>query len=413
MFNPAHLALLALLAALPATAMAQAGAPPAGDKSGQGGVKPADGTDTVPVRAIPQGSWFEKIQIKFGGFHEKAGSRHLDGIYGFENKTDKDWKITAVVPSCKCQKLKLMLGAKEVPLKNKDDVSQMLKEPIVVPAGSKGRLFMQFDISGGPGPRVGDVRVDTTDPAMPSLTLTCEANIIAAYDVQPAVVNLGQMGPKEQRQWSCMVRCIVRKEWEVTKPAPPLPNGLAVTSMERKTDETGISYLIKGTYGPGLEEGAMGGIVVFLTDDKSQNFQLEVRAEVREKVKLSPRFFSFSNFPRNKSQERTVHLWPTAAKGDLEIERVEIGQCSVPREFLEVQVVAPPKLANGAPPNMITLKGLPEPIAAHRLWKLVVRLKPNIPKRVRVVRGAMKVFLKGEGFVPKPFGFNGFIRNAR
>lgn len=402
---------------------------PAGQDPATQAPPPAQSGNGQPVvvtnkgRPIPKGCWFKKIHHDFGSFVEGEGDpNHEAGQpatllafeYEFKNLSGKPAQVTSVVPSCKCQRLAFLLGDREIVLERKDEIQQRLKKPIKVPAGAEGKILMHFDIAGGPGVRTGDIRVDTTDSGMPSCTLTCEAKVTPAYEITPPVVTLGMMGPMEEKKWSCNVRCLVRKEWRVIEALPPIPHGLRVRSIERKKDAAGLYYAISGTYGPNLEEGAVGGNLLFKTDNAKQNFMLEIRAQVRETVQMTPIFFSFASFPRNEPQERTIHLWPTDLedpKAALDVDRVEIERSTVPKKFLTFEIVPPAARVPDKAREMVMIESRQKEVPADKLWKVKVRLEKDVPGRL--VRVKARVLLKGKGMVPKNFQFNGFPRRPR
>ena len=254
-------------------------------------------------RKIPDGCWFNPIHLDFGTFVENT-KQIFKGTYKFENKSKDPQKITNITPSCKCQDLDLYIKGKKVVLERKNDPSRALKNEILVPPGAKGRIEMTFDVTNDSGTRTGDIRFDTSDPAMPSFVLTCEVDITPAFVVDPGVVQLGIMSPNEKKEWSVKVRSSYYKDdaWKITKADAIMPKGMIVSSYERKKDDIGVYWEVRGSYGPKLDEGAFGGSVVLHSDHEEHKILVQVIAEVKQKSDLTRKILEFKPFDRNVSQ---------------------------------------------------------------------------------------------------------------
>ena len=350
-------------------------------------------------KKIPEGCWFKKIHIDFGTFIENS-RENITGEYPFENATDDPHQIRNIIPSCKCQKLRLFIAGKEVRLERDNNLN--LKAPITIPPHSKGKLVLTLDLSGS-GKRIGDIRIETTDPRMPSFTLTAEALLKSPYELSPPIVELGTIVPTAKVSFTVTVRNTLKKDWKIVKVNEAMPPAMKVDKIERKKDEKGgVYYVIKGTYGPNIPEGSIGGTILFHTDDPKNNFQIEVRAQVAEKVELFPSFWTFDRFPRSEPQEKVVYIWPTNESEKMTIDRVEVLRAILPKDYYELKIVPPKK---GAKADYQLIEGAGK-IPLHRTWKIIVRVKKGVPGRV--VRLKCAVYFKEEGFVPKVFHFNGF-----
>lgn len=390
--------------------------PPQGSRE----IPPGDGASDQPVpiesnagKIVPPGSWFETIHIDFGKQTESNKPLRLKGEYAFNNASGADQKITIVTSSCKCQELELLVNGAEQSLEKKTTVDEALKQPILVPKGAKGTLKLVFDVSGGAGMRSGHIRVDTTDQKMPTLNLTCAAVIDPAFIVEPAEVDVGDMAPTETKKWSAKVRCMLPGAWKLEAEAlKPIAPGIHVDAVERKSDESGDYYEIMGRYGPGLEEGAIGGNLLFKTDRDGRNVMLTIRASVRERVKINKTFFSFNRFSRAKGAEQTLYIWPTdLAKGSLEVSRVEVVRGTHKDGGIAFEIVRPAAApGDGKAAPQVTIPGRDGVgIPADKLWRIVVRAKPGLElKRGRRLSVSAKIHFKGEGMVGKSFRFNGF-----
>ncbi|PIE22375.1 MAG: hypothetical protein CSA62_12770 [Planctomycetota bacterium] len=352
-------------------------------------------------KPVPKGCWFKKIHLDYGK-HVENTVETLRDKFEFVNETGKEQRILSLMTSCKCQRIKLKVGDKVRTLARKQD--QTLKEPVTVPAGVPCVIEMDFDVSGGAGRRVGDIRIETSDPAMPSMTLTAEATMTAAFKVVPEVVQLGSMDPSEQRQWEVKVHCLIKNDWKITRPDSVMPEGMKVTSIEPSKVEGKTVYTIKGSYGPGLTHGAFGGYLLFHTDNEKHNVQVIIAAEVKETVKLEPRFFSLRSFPRSAPPTRAVYLWAIDGS-EISVESAKVLKLrGVKEDDLIVRVIAPNKNSK----EMLEVPHQQKMIPANRTWKVEIALKPGFKGR-GAVRGEIEVKSKSSK-MPLTFKFNGFPR---
>ncbi|MCB9919498.1 MAG: DUF1573 domain-containing protein [Planctomycetes bacterium] len=364
-------------------------------------------------KPIPEGCWFKKIHISFGKQTESTEPIRLKGEYEFENKSGADQEITLLTSSCKCQELELFVNGEKQSLEKKLDVQQSLKEPIKVPKDASGTIKLVFDVSGPAGQRSGFIQVNTTDAKMPTFNLTVDAAIDAAFLVEPPIVDLGKMSPVEAKPWSVKVRCMLDGAWELSeKPLDPITPGMSIQSVDVGTDERGKFYEIKGVYGPNLDEGALGGNLLFKTNRDGRNVLVGVRAEVKSKVHLTPGFFSLNRFKRADGCEDTVYIWPNdIANEEIAVDHVEVVESNYKEGGIEYEVVPPTPLdpAKGVVEVEIprrTEGGIP----AHKLWRIRVHVKPGLELEgvARRLSSTIKVHFKGDGMVPKTVRFNGF-----
>ena len=197
------------------------GMDPVSGQQGTGGVE-GDTAQTKPAtvvglgttnkdKPIPEGCWFKKIHLDFGSVVENTKEKETDE-YAFENKTGKDQLITNFTTSCKCQNVKFFINGIEVKYKRKATPDQPLVAPIKVPKDAKGKIIMTLDLSGAASERIAEIRVDTTDPNMPSFTLTSEAKLLSAFTVEPEVFDLGQMSPMQKKDFVFKVRSNIVKD---------------------------------------------------------------------------------------------------------------------------------------------------------------------------------------------------------
>ncbi|GEM_PF-3390992 len=365
-----------------------------------------DGGEVVPPstnkgKPIPPGCWFRPIHLDFG--HVVENSREfVEGTFHFENPTDAEQKILDIVPSCKCQHLELIVNGKEVKIERDNELK--LKAPIPIPARAKGELRLRLNVTGGPQHRTGDIRIETSDAGMPAFILTAEAIIDPIFEIVPKIVDLGRMDPMDRREWTVKVRHRFKKDWKIVKVNENIPQSMAVLSMTPEKTDKGTVYTIKGVYGPGIPEGSVGGFLLFHTDDPNENIQLQVDAEVRQRVNIDRSFWSYGRFERSKGAKHTVHLWPAEGTKGFTVRRVEPIYALNPKEYCEIEILPPAMPGSGVAP--VALPGLEKKIPADRLWRIEVRIKPGVPGRV--VRMKLKIHFAEKDLLPKIVHFNGF-----
>ena len=352
-------------------------------------------------KVIPEGCWFDKIHLDYGK-HVENTVETLRDKFEFVNKTGKEQRILSLLTSCKCQRIKVKVGGESVTLERKQDMT--LKEPIVVASGAKGVIEMDFDVSGGAGRRVGDIRLETTDPAMPSMVLTAEATLTPAYKVVPETVQLGSMDPSEKRDWEVKVHCLIRDDWKVVRADSVMPEGMKVTAIEPSKENGKTVYTIKGSYGPGLSHGAFGGYLLFHTDSEKHKVQVIVAAEVKETVKLEPRFFSLRSFPRSTPPTKAVYLWAIDGTAISVEEANVVSLRGAKKEDVVIRIVPP----EAGSKEMVEVPFQRDKIPANRVWKVEFTLKKGFKGR-GAVRGEIEVKSKSSK-MPLRFKFNGFPR---
>jgi len=376
-------------------------------QEGSGQPAPLPPPPTNKGKPIPEGCWFKVIHLDFGEVVENT-QEHFEGEFPFENNTGEDQQITAIVPSCKCQGLQLFIDGKKVEIKRKPTPDQPLEEPVSVPKGAKAKIVMKLSLEGGPQLRIADIRFDTTDPAMPSFLLTCEAKITAAFKVEPDPCELGTMSTMEVKHWSFKIRNNLRADgnWKIEEQDPVVPAGIHVERVAKAKDETGPHWVVEGTYGPDLPQGASGGNIVFKTDDPLHNVMVRITAEVKQKAVLWPGFLSLGNFPRKEAQVRTFYLFPANGVQNVSVKNIEVFKSSCDKEWYEVKIVPPAKDDTSA----AKVDGLPAEVTNDKLWRIEVHTKAGIPGRV--FRLKANVHLNGAGFATKSFWINGFPKDS-
>ena len=337
-------------------------------------------------KPIPKGCWFKKIHLDFGSVVENTKEKDTDE-YPFENKTGKDQLITNFTTSCKCQGVKFFINGAEVKYKRKPTPDQPLVEPLKVPKDAKGKIVMSLDLSGAATERTAEIRVDTTDPNMPSFTLTSEAKILAAFTVEPEIFSLGSMSPMEKKEFVFKVRSNIVKDdkWKITEKDPVLPGGLFIDAMERKTDDKGFHYEIRGHYGPGLPQGAMGGDVIFKTDDERHNIMIRVTADVQYRVVVDPRLAVMGAFSNKAAKEVVCHVIPNKIGDEIHVTGLNIYKSSHPKDSYTVKILPPDKNST----ETLKLPGMQNGVPLNSVWKVVITTKPGIKAKTFRVKGRL------------------------
>jgi hypothetical protein len=382
------------------------GGPAVGPQAGtQPGSVVGIGT-TNKGKPIPEGCWFKKIHLDFGSVVENTKEKDTSE-YVFENKTGKDQLIHNFTTSCKCQGVKFFINGSEVKYKRKPTPDQPLVEPIKIPKGAKGKIVMTMDLTGAATERVAEIRVDTTDPNMPSFTLTSEAKILAAFTVDPEIFNLGSMSPMEKKDFVFKVRSNIVKgdKWQITEKNPVLPGGLHLDALERKTDAKGFHYEIRGHYGPGLPQGAMGGDVIFKTSDERHNIMIRVTADVQYRVVVDPRLAVMGAFPNKTAKEVVCHVIPNKVGDQIHVTGLNIFKSSHPKNAYTVKIVPPVKDST----ETLKLPGMQNGVPLNSVWKVVITTKPGIKAKTFRIKG--RLVFKEVGIAEKVIHIVGFPKN--
>lgn len=339
--------------------------------------------------------WFEQDQLDFGRHVE--GER-ASGVFEFRNPTGADQTIDTVVASCSCTSVQVFVGevrytVEKIPRPNTiyrwndgDESGRPRKElveQIAVPADAEGRVEVEIDLRNVKGQKSAQVTFGVSDPANPALVLRATAFADQFFQVSPPEVRLGQLRWDEAKTFSARITSPIQPEFEVVN-MDPLPDGMTATF--RKESLNGVdTYVVEGTYGPGVDPNAGGGVIRLRTNVGGRRVEVRVIAYVSGPLSVEPSsFVQFGRIRRAEGKTKTVRITP-ADEFDLQVEGIEIEDSELGADFLEVKT----SKVGGA-------------------VEVSIEIKPDAPRSL--VRGTIRLRLNHPSSPEQTITFNGFVR---
>jgi len=353
----------------------------------------------VPAPATPTegNSWFPKLRAELGTFFndEKA-----TGKFEFKNPTKDEQKLTNIVGSCSCTRAEFHVGDRHYVL-DKDPVAnslhrvtkqdgQEVKERvsfITVAPGASGEIEVQMEMHGVRGPKEATLDMETSDQSAPHVKLSWRAVGAIYFEVNPPDVNLNEMTWSDKRDFQFEISSPLKEDFNVTGHDPLAP-GVTITSTEKITRAGRAVWVVKGTYGPGVDERNNGATLSFQTDLENRKVEARVIAFVKGPLTVEPGgFIALGHIPVNTAKSKTVKIIPTDDY-DLQATEIEIEDLQAPEGFKDKVVVTPSKDGKALVVEIKIAEGMPR----------------------ATVRGKVKVHLNHPAAPLKEFLFNGFVR---
>lgn len=360
--------------------------------------------DNGDAKAAPQhpgaeaNPWFAKTSMDMGTFFndEKAV-----GKFTFKNPGDTEHKLTNIVGSCACTRAEIRFKDRTYVL-DKDPVANSLHRVTVEGDGQvtkhrvshltvgpheEGEIEVQMDMHGVRGPKEASLDMDTSDTATPHIRLGWRAVGAIYFEVNPPDVQLNEMGWNDKRDFQFEISSPLKEDFNITEHDPLAP-GVALTSTEKITRAGRAVWVVKGTYGPGVDERSNGATITFHTDLEGRKVDARVIAFVKGPLKLDQgSFISLGHIPVDTAKSKTVTITPTD-DFDLAVSNIEIFDLQVPEGQADKVVVTPTK--NG--------KDL----------QIEIKVEKGMPRAT--IRGKVRVHLNHPAAPVKEFMFNGFVR---
>jgi len=355
-------------------------------------LKSVPGTPT-PDGAVPNG-WVEAPSIDLGTHLEGEVAR---GKWTFKNPSDKPQSINSFQPSCTCSKVTVHIGGKmyrienqpkphtlyRVSLDEKGVETKEMVEAVPVGAGEAGEIDVEMDLRGVNGTKEASAIVHTTDEKNLVLTLKAKATAAQFFQVVPPEINLNKMNWQEKREFAVRITSPIQKDFAITG-LDPLPEKMEVKYRKEMNGDAAV-WIVEGTYGPGVDPRAGGGMINFKTDVQNKTVQLRVIAWVEGPLNIRPGgFIPLGRIPAGQGATKEVELEPTD-DFDLQVEKIEFSNLTVD-------------------PSLVKVSSRKE----GKILKLVLEISPDAPKRL--VRGDLTVHLNHPAVKVQEFQFNGFVR---
>ncbi|MCA8974594.1 MAG: hypothetical protein KDC98_07715, partial [Planctomycetes bacterium] len=250
---------LALATALIATALA-AQAPPV--KVPEHKVPdhkvPEQKTPTAAPQPPSTSTWFSQLKQTT---EAAEGVMKMTGTFPFRNPHQEEIEWRDFSASCACSHLEFTVGTRRYWLKPKprelvqivaaegDGAEQRVPVAVIpVHGGESGTVEVHVELNGKIFKKSVLVDIHSSDATEPQTRLNFEVNRTAPIVVTPPEVDLGNVPPDEQREFTVEVVAAGQKELEIGAP-PDLPSGVKVECT--KVTNNGIPvWTIHGTYGP-------------------------------------------------------------------------------------------------------------------------------------------------------------------
>lgn len=348
--------------------------------------------------AAPESNpWFEKARVDLGTFFndEKAS-----GKFTFKNPTDSEQKLTNILGSCTCARAEFRIGDRTYTLdrepvantlhriskENGQEVKERVSH-ITVGPHEEGEIDVQMDMHGVRGPKEASLDLQTSDTATPHIKLSWRATGAIFFEVNPPDVNLNEMTWNDKRDFQFEISSPLKEDFTITG-HDPLGPGVTIHSTEKITRNGRAVWVVKGSYGPGVDERNNGATISFQTDLQNKKVEARVIAFVKGPLTVEPSgFIAIGHIPLNQAKSKTVKIIPTD-DFDLQASKIEIADLKTPDNQSDKVVVTPSK--------------------DGKALVLEIKVAEGMPRGT--VRGKVKVTLNHPAAPMKEFLFNGFVR---
>lgn len=361
------------------------------------GVQDAKPIEAQPAHTAEGNAWFPKLRAELGTFFndEKAV-----GKFEFKNPTANEQKLTNIIGSCSCTRAEFHIGDRMYVL-DKDPVAnslhrvtkqdgQEVKERVshmTVGPNESGEIEVQMEMHGVRGPKEATLDMESSDTATPHIKLSWRAVGAIYFEVNPPDVNLNEMTWSDKRDFQFEISSPLKEDFNVTG-HEPLGPGVVINSTEKITRAGRAVWVVKGTYGPGVDERNNGATITFQTDLENRKVDARVIAFVKGPLTVEPGgFVALGHIPSGTSKSKTVKITPTDDY-DLQAVKIDIEDLQVPEGHAGDVSVTPSK--------------------DGKSLVLEIKVAAGMPRST--VRGKVKVHLNHPAAEMKEFLFNGFVR---
>ncbi len=372
------------------------GALAAQNVEGEGAAHPIQTSPAYIVPAPESNAWFPKLNQDLGTYftEEKATGR-----FTFKNPTDGEQRLSNIVASCACANARFTLGDRTYIL-DKDPVAnslhRLLKKDgqevrervafVTVDAHQEGTIEVAMEMHGVRGTKEATLDIQTSDQATPHVKLSWKATGAVFFEVTPPDVQLGEMTWADKREFAFEIASPLREDFNITGHDPLAP-GLAVETTKTMRNGRAV-WVVKGTYGPGVDERQNGAVIKFNTDLDGKQVEGRVVAFVKGPLTVEPGgFISFGHVPMGTAKSKQIKITPTDGF-DLQLVKYEFEELKVPDGCLDKLQVTTKKEDKALVIDFGIADGMPRAI----------------------IRGKLKVTLNHPAAPTKEFLFNGFVR---
>lgn len=349
---------------------------------------------TTQDAGAPPNDWVSDPEIDLGTHLEGEVAR---GSWSFRNPTGQPQSIKSFQPSCTCSKVVVRIGERSYRIENqprphtiyrvevdKDGhENKEMVESVPVGADEEGAVDVEIDLHNINGRKEASATIHTSDEKNRVLTLKATAFATQFFQVSPPEVNLNKMGWQETRNFSVRIVSPIQKDFEITG-HDTLPDHMELSYKKEMNGEQAV-WVVDGTYGPGVDPKAGGGIINLRTDVQGKAVQVRVVAWIEGPLNIRPgTFVPLGRIASGTGGEKEIEIEPTD-DFDLQVVKIELKNLTVDEKFITVT-----------------------PRKDGKVLKITIAVAPNAPRRL--VRGDVLVYLNHPSLEVQEFQFNGFVR---
>jgi hypothetical protein len=348
----------------------------------------------VPMFRDPGGNlWFDATYKDLGVYFE--GER-AEGTFTFKNPRDVVHNMRAFIGSCTCSNAIITIGDRVYEYGKDKTLRRITMEDgnerktpvdhINIEPGEQGKVVVHMDMVGIRGPRDADLQFQTSDNDYPVMNLKWRATGSEFFVVTPADTHLAEMSWQDKRDFQFEISSPVRDDFNIVR-HDPLPPQMQIEMTKQQRDGRTV-YSVKGTYGPGVDERAGGGTIVFHTDVEDRKISARVIATIKGPLTMEPGgFVSFGQIRLGEGAEQVVTIAPTD-DFDLQVTNLEVVRLGVKPEDRDFVQFSHHKEGKAV--------------------KVVLKILDKMPRSY--VNGILKVHLNHPSNGVKEIMFNGFVR---
>ena len=250
----------------------------------------------VDYNAPSGNSWFERTKADLGTFFAEESAV---GRFTFKNPHDATHQLSHLLQSCTCSKSILRIG---------DRVYELTSEPVpnalwrvtkkdgkeerervsfaTVGPHETGEVEVHMQMAGHSGHKEASLDMQVSDEALPAVKLQWRATGAVYFVVSPPEFHLNEMTWQDKRDFQFEITSPIQKDFEILELAQPLSRAMHVEWHKEMRGDQAV-WIVKGTYGPGVEERDSGGIIQLKTDVKNQTVQARVMAMVKGPLEMN------------------------------------------------------------------------------------------------------------------------------
>lgn len=340
--------------------------------------------------------WFEATRLNLGTYYQDESAV---GKFKFKNPRAVEQRITNVHQSCACSKAMVNVGARTYAITNEPvphSIWRITKKAdgtedrervsfIALAPEESGEIEVHMAMSGIQGDKDATIDVTTSDEKLPAAKLLFRATGAVFFVIDPPEWHLNEMTWSDKREFRFEISSPLEKDWDIKAMEPIVAKKMDVTyEKEVRGDKT--FWIVKGTYGPGVDERDGGGTITFKTSIRDKTVTCRVSAMVKGPLEMKPGgFLNLGVILAGKGKSEKITLTPNG-EFDLQATKLELERSNV--ETNQVQ------FTTSKDQNSLVIQ---------------LNVSPDV-KRNTPVRGTLKIHLNHPACPLKEVQFTGFVR---